>query len=1154
MAQFYVSHAYKDRGFANTLISWLAEHAFSSGLSTFVRTPRHAGNRNHPTQAIKAIQESDAVVMLCSPAWAACKQCYAEYVAAQASGKFLVALVIKKPARKLTLAPGIPRFVVDDVGRDLSNLVSVLSAFERADPYCYDWTPDRSPYPGVRAFNPDEAGVFFGRNNDIQYVVAKISAQLESEANCLTILVGPTGSGVSSLLSAGVIPALARNAADNFILPAVRPRLRPVDSLAVSIASALGAPDTWRRWSDRFTRAAADDLGEFVATCVDELREHAGNPDARLLIPIDQLEELFEVSDPVQTRTFEAFIAVISASDAPVHVIATLGAEHVKTFKKSRLGVCEWRPMTIEPIPLERYGELVRGPAQRAGIFIEDALVERILADAAEITEDRLSLVAYLLRLFWRLESPFGHFSQGLYERFNNGDLEMPTLEAAIALGAELAVDDADATFQSRQTIGPALVNLAVRWDVNSRPVRTPFTLEEVPRDKIEVLNRLQDAGLAAKVRVGDQHLVEVTSPALFRHWPRLERLLRAQSEGPDIVMSHCREVLCVPAPGQTRSIRSRLLTGSAIVLDDAMSATVCLLAILMTIAPIWQGDLRDETGSRSGGLSASLIENLPPVPPALQQDENTKQAITPAAIATAAHETHARISRLADTAPAKVATAAHEIHAWISRLADTAPAHEEATPVHAETASANDKTAAHESYTGMSRLAAAIQPARQPAILPAILLSEMKRLKPPSISPAGGAGQPSAKDVDEVSAAQLPELLEIIHRQPSSSRATTHMLIALEALLHPKAALLTGQQRSMLRQLIQRRLKPHFKPRSFPIRHGRLFAATFSPSGKHIASASSDGVARLWNADSGVETNAFMGHKGAIYGVAYSRDGSKLVTSSQDRTARIWNTDASGNTIVLKGHKGAVYRASFSPAAERVVTASADGSAIIWDVNAARQLEILKGHDGAVWSASFSPDGKRILTTSKDKTARIWRSDTGQPVTRLVGHKADVVAGVFSPDGNKVATGSRDGSVRIWDSRSGHETANLLGHAATVFSTRFSGDGLFLITASFDGTAKIWELATGQIVADFRTDGSEMRNAELTSDGQFLRTVTGDGTVAKWPVALTPEQLLENVLRATNGCLSATERGALDLSANSPWWCRLSRRNSNFDVARTKQ
>lgn len=1137
MAQFYVSHAYKDRGFANTLISWLAEHAFSSGLSTFVRTPRYAGNRNHPTQAVKAIQESDAVVMLCSPAWAACKQCYAEYVAAQASGKFLVALVIKQPARELTLAPGIPRFVVDDVGRDLSNLVSVLSAFERADPYCYDWTPDRSPYPGIRAFNPDEAGVFFGRNNDTQYVVAKISAQLESEANCLTVLVGPTGSGVSSLLSAGVIPALARNAADNFILPVVRPRLRPIDSLAVSIASALGAPDTWCRWSDQFTRAAADDLGEFVASCVDELREHAGNPNVRVLIPIDQLEELFEVSDPVQARAFEAFIAVISASEAPVHVIATLGAEHVKTFKKSRLGVCEWRPMTIEPIPLERYGELIREPAQRAGIFVEDALVERILGDAAEISKDRLSLVAYLLRLFWRLESPFGHFSQGLYERFNNGDLEMPTLEAAIALGAELAIDDADATFQSRQTIGPALVNLAVRWDVNSRPVRTPFTLEEVPRDKIEVFNRLQEAGLISKVKVGDQHLVEVASPALFRRWPRLERLLRTQSEGPDIVMSHCREVLCVPAPGKTRSMGNRLLTGAASALDDAMSATVCLLAVLMTIGPLWQGDLRDEPASQSGELSASLIENLPPPPPALLRGQADTPTIAPAT---------------GKALPAIAGTAAHESLTWASRLADMVPAHKEATPVRAQTAPANDNTAAHESYTGTNQLAAAIQPARQPAILPAILLSEMKRLKPPIVSPADGAGQPSAKDSDETSAAQLPELLEIIHSQPPSSRATTHMLVALEALLHPKAALLTGQQRSMLRRLIRQRLQRHFEPRSFHIHHGRLFAAAFSPAGEHIASASSDGIARLWNAESGAKSDAFKGHKGPIYGVAYSRDGSKLVTSSRDHTARIWNTNAGGDSIVLKGHKGAVYRASFNPSGDRVVTASADGSAIVWDVQSTRPVKRLKGHRGPVWSASFSPDGTRILTTSRDRTARIWRADTGQPAARLEGHKADVVTGAFSPDGSTVATGSRDGSVILWEAGTGRETANLVGHTATVFSTRFSGDGLFLITASFDGTAKIWELATGQIVADFSGGGSEMRSAELTSDGQFLRTVTSDGAVSLWPVALTPNQLLENVLRATKGCLNATERRALDLPADSPWWCRLSRRKPHFDVART--
>ncbi|MEM8743613.1 MAG: hypothetical protein AAGF14_03150 [Pseudomonadota bacterium] len=1133
MAQFYVSHAFEDRGSANTLISWLGTHAFSPGVSTFVTTPRFDDNQNHPKQAVEAIQQSDAVVMLCSKAWAECKQCYAEYVAAQAAGKFLVAVTLKKSGQKFALEPEIPHFTIDKVGDDLSDLVSVLSAFERADPYGFEWTTGERPFPGVRAFRPGEAGVYFGRERDTQNVVARISAMLLGEANDLTLLVGPTGSGVSSLLMAGVLPALARVSDDNYILPLMRPRLRPLDALAVSIAAAMGAPENWRRWSDRMTRAITNDLASFVERCVAELREHVGNPQARLILPVDQLEELFQVSDPLQARAFEAFIAVVSASNLGIHVIATLGSEHVNTFKNARLGVCNWKPISIEPIPLERYGELIRGPAQRAGIVVEDDLVNRIAADVADIEQDRLSRLAYLLRLFWRLEAPFGRFSIDLYERLSEGDVEMPALAASIAIGAELAVEDANMDFESRKAVGSTLVNLAVRWDVNSRPIRMPFALEDVPREKIELLDRLEDAGLIEKAEVGDQHLGEIASLALFRCWPRLERLLRAQSEGPDIVVSHCREVSCVVlGPEEAPANKKRVWWKTGAFVGESMTAAVFALVIAMALGPLQERLSTDEHAPQIVANLASPIEYFKPLSRNSRGDELQQATVSPT-----------KESAVRQRAPDKQGRQPAAKTPAITPMLQPAilPPDLLLEVIRLETGKA-------------ARIEPVIQPVVQPAILPPDLLAEIIRLKPPEASRAVAADNPADGVVARNTTVELPSLLEIMRTKPTSENDATHMLLALEALLHPNASLLTGQQRSALRRQIRQGLERHFDPRTFRIHDGRLFSATFSPSGKHIASASKDGIARLWDAGSGAEVKAFKTHEGAIYGVAYSPDGSKLITTSHDRTARIWNIATGERSTVLQGHEGAVYRAAFDVSGSRVVTASADGSAIIWDSGSGKKLKALKGHGGPVWSAEFSRGGGEVLTTSKDNTARVWRADTGEQVLALKGHKADVVTGGFSPDGKTIATGSRDGSVLIWEASTGRRVANLLGHSGPVFSAQFSDDGMFLVTASFDGTARIWELATGEMSAEFRAKQGEMRHAELAPDGQSLRTVTDDGTVTIWPVALTPSRVLQNVLRATKGCLSTTKRRAINLSGDMPWWCRLSSAELNYDMAQTKR
>ncbi len=102
-------------------------------------------------------------------------------------------------------------------------------------------------------------------------------------------------------------------------------------------------------------------------------------------------------------------------------------------------------------------------------------------------------------------------------------------------------------------------------------------------------------------------------------------------------------------------------------------------------------------------------------------------------------------------------------------------------------------------------------------------------------------------------------------------------------------------------------------------------------------------------------------GHQGSVNSASFSPDGKLIVTAGTDGTARVW--DISGKQIVeLRGHSASVRSASFSPDGKRIVTASFDGTARVWDLSG-KQLVELTGHQGNVYSASFSPDGGRIVT-----------------------------------------------------------------------------------------------------------------------------------------------------------------------------------------------
>lgn len=135
-----------------------------------------------------------------------------------------------------------------------------------------------------------------------------------------------------------------------------------------------------------------------------------------------------------------------------------------------------------------------------------------------------------------------------------------------------------------------------------------------------------------------------------------------------------------------------------------------------------------------------------------------------------------------------------------------------------------------------------------------------------------------------------------------------------------------------------------------------RLNAAAFSPEGYHVATASADGTAKVWNARTGACLQTLAGHKGEVLSVAFSPDGCALVTTSDDTTAKMWClTDFAGCLGTLQGHTWAVNTASFSPDGHRIVTASDDRTVKVWDAYSWQCLQTLVGHTSPPMQAFFS-------------------------------------------------------------------------------------------------------------------------------------------------------------------------------------------------------
>jgi len=394
------------------------------------------------------------------------------------------------------------------------------------------WT-EGSPYRGLQPFSSTHTSVFFGRGREITAVLAALQCRAELGRSFL-LLLGASGTGKTSLINAGIVPAL-RDISDNVLAAnwqisnfVVSPESTLWDTLAALMNDAISAHGAERAVLLIRAYDLEHTLESTLELFVDVLSKAATDKPARLLLIFDHLEQL--VGDRLAAATTVAFFDAVHqmARTGHIWIIAALRSDFYEEYNRipalTALKQDGGQFDVIAP-DAEQMGAIIREPAKAAGVDFETdaetglSLDDVLQARAIEHT-DVLPMLQFTLHELYDSRDSHGVLTFGAYRK-------MGGLEGSMAQCAEQIYESLDEAARDCLTvILSAMVRVSGRNDTrHSRRHAVIQDLITTPARK-----RLFDRFVAGRLFVtglaGDVATVSVAHEALFVHWERARAVL----------------------------------------------------------------------------------------------------------------------------------------------------------------------------------------------------------------------------------------------------------------------------------------------------------------------------------------------------------------------------------------------------------------------------------------------------------------------------------------------------------------------------------------------------------------------------------------------------------------------------------------------------
>jgi WD40 repeat protein len=1014
------------------------------------------------------------------------------------------------------------------------------------------------PYRGLVAFGTEDEDLYFGREEVVASVVDRLIA-----AGFLAV-VGASGSGKSSLVRAGLVPAYRHKGGGR--IEVITPGADPVA----------------------------------------ELRRSLSAPPPSLLI-VDQLEELFTVcSDDASRTTFLDSLLDLRETGSASIVVALRADFYGRCAEHPRLAAAlAEHQLLLGPMRVGELRRAIDGPARAGGLRLEAGLIDTLLADV-DSEPGALPLLSHALYESWgrrdgRVLTRAGYLAAG-------------GVRGAIAQTAEKVFSGCRP--REQVLMRRMFLRLTELGDATGDTRRRVSVADLVPEHRGEEAAEVVERLASARLLVVDNESAEIAHEALIREWPRLRGWLAEDREklrmlqqltsaarsweeagrdeadlyrGPRLAAAEElaqderqlsrveRAFLDASQDAQTRELRSarrraRRLRG----LLAGIAAALVVAVITGSIAVVQRGRARHTaTVAQAGRLAAQSREVAAKRPDvalllALEAGRLDDSVDTRGALLGALEQgSRIRTWLQGFTSPVNatafspdgglLATLTHgETTLW-----DTATWKPVGPPLRSRQGgwegadfSPDGRTLAIAGGQGRvelwdvstrRRLRALVDPAAATSNEPALAATRFSpdgsvvaaggqeanhvtlweaatgRVlgRPITVKPPGTGGaqwisfSPDSRRIAVPGAPGSVGIWEIATGRRVGRPLAIGSADVDEAIFAQGGrTLIAGDDAGFVSFVEVGTGRPVRQPLS--VGDKPVDALALSPDGRLLAAGSYEGPVFVWDLKTGAPYGApLSAETSPVNDVAFSPDGRMLV-SAHLRSAVVWNMN--GERAIgepLGGPNDLTTDLAFSPDGRRLVAGQLNGDTVVYDTATWQQAFRLDGRS-IVTAVAFHPHGKFIALGTIDGKVRLFDTKGAAVGRPLDEGNLPIWQIAFSPNGRLLAVAvdrnglkgyeaqQRQGVVQLWDVRSRRRVGRSVEPGAgSVLSLAFSADGTLLATGSYKGRLDLWDVATrARVGQPMRVADDGFASVSFDPSGGLVAGGGASGLVRVWRVS----------------------------------------------------